>query len=274
MVMSVAESRRPYFPRENIRPPGALERYDLLNHEDSLSAVENAIGEGTLTRGSGDIAMGLLRFGGTQMFPGGAGLLYNHVFKHSFNTKYARQAVLEAVPLLKDSNINCILAPEHSSAIPAGIISAALGDIPIIKVRKNGEIHENPDEAFAVEVDSYTGGERDILMIERDRLIKITRMIEGDLNALLCDEIIDAGTMTLAIRSLVSQATQIGIPIGLKDIFSLMGKGYTGAVEKIKTESGIQPKVGLMIEDLGIGPSWISIPGVKDKALTFYEEKI
>lgn len=269
--MAIGEGGFPYFPRQIINPEGNLSRYRLLNYRESLQAVEEARNRGDITMGSASLVAGLLRYGGTHEFPGGPGLLYNHVLKHNFDTRAARPAIDEITEAIS-GKVNCILAPEHSSSIPAGIFSQALGDIPIFKIRKDSS---NGKKAVGAQLDSYTGGGRDTLVFELDRLEDAVTMVKGrSLRALLLDDIIDAGSMTKAIYSITIQARELNFPLSVREIYAFLEKKFTGARRIIEKETGIKVRSGLVIEDMGLNPGWIKITGIDNLALSFYQKNI
>jgi len=256
-----------YFSRDVINPPSVFEGYKFLTPQQSLEALSEAEHKGLIKRGEADLALGLLQLGGIAQFPGGLGLMYDDVYKNTFNTESAGQSLNEIEQSIS-GNVDCLLAPEHSGIIPAAQLAYLL-NVPIIKIKKNGQ---NNNNIFKAQVDSYTGGERDKLYIEQNRAVKSLREFSAKnqiCEMVLVDDILDTGAMTLAVDNIIEQMKDFGLSVSLKGVVALLEKKYTGAREKIKAELNIDVISGLVIEDIGLEPfPWMRIQGV-DSLLSF-----
>ncbi len=254
-----------HFRREVI-PPKSFP-YPRLEYAPSLSAVNEAAENGAMTPGSATLLKALLDQGGIARFPGGLGLAYNHIFKHTFDVPTAMPALVEMAQEIK-GRADVIIAPEHSAIIPAALMAAHL-NIPVIKVRKNGET----DSPFSVIIDSYTGGKPDILSVSRKQAASLGQILKnrGPLHkAWIVDEILDTGAMTEALAHLMGLLGGSGVPIKLEGAVSLMEKLYTGGRNKIQANLHMDVLTGVPIEDIGTDGNrmWLKVPAIP-QSLTF-----
>jgi len=254
-----------HFRREVI-PPKSYP-YPRLEYAPSLSAVDEAAATGAMTAGSATLLKALLDQGGIAQFPGGLGLAYNHIFKHTFDVPTALPALVEMAGKIK-GRADVIIAPEHSAIIPAALIAAHL-NIPVIKVRKNGET----GSPFSVLIDSYTGGKPDILSVSRKQAASLGQILKSRSplhRAWIVDEIFDTGAMTEALAHLMGLLRQSGVPVELEGAISLMEKLYTGARGKIRQTLHMDVLTGVPIEDIGTAGDrmWLKVPAIP-QSLTF-----
>lgn len=260
----------PYFPRPTIIPPDKDYMQSLMTPESSLKSIayERDVIH-SITRGTADLATGMVLYGGIGQYSGGIGLDYSRVYKEpNFKEEYAIGAIRE-IAESTGSEINCILAPERSAIKPAEVLAKLL-KVPLLVVKKNGYNLQSLRKIFGAYLDSYTHeGKRDLLCLSKDELTRIISN-KGKLFALLFDDIIDTGMMTIAVDQIVKQAQNYGIDIVLSEVCALFEKGYTGGRELIKRETGLVPKSGLVIEDIGLFPKqWMKIQSINEGSLSF-----
>lgn len=262
----MVESTVRHFPRETITPPGRI--YERLDPTASIYAVERACSNNYMTPGAANLLTGLLEFGNVKHFPGGDGLDYDRVYKRLYRTDMADAAMTEIAEKIGPT-ADVVLAPEHSAIVPAGHLASKL-KTPVVKVSKNGK-SESP---FAASLDSYTGGEQDVLSVAAEYVetLKQLRPKNGQtLEVWIVDEILDTGAMTEALAYLVDLMRESGLNIELKGAVALMEKTYTGARKKIEEKLHIDVLSGLLIDDIGgdmQNGTWIKVPGINE-ALTF-----
>lgn len=255
----------PYYPRENIQPPGLLKQYGYLNHQDSLEALKVA----SISQGARYLAEGILTQGGVTQFPGGPGLRYDTVFKRVYDTKLARPAIEETARNIHGLT-DAIALPERAGIIPGAQV-AWVNNLPVLYVAKNGVQSTNDVSA---QVDSYTGGGRDLLQVPFDHIAALCRKTNGITRIWTHDEMIDTGALVMAFADMVGQMEKAGFSVQLTGAGALIEKTYTRATVKIAQQLGIATFSVLQIEDLGLQPfSWIKIKGI-ERALTFSQENL
>ena len=251
----MTEKEVSYYSREIINPPG--KECLLVDFDGSMEALERS----DLTPGSKRLALGLLFHGGVVEFPGGIGLDYSKIFKYGYDPYFTEAAIREIAEQF-DGKVNGIICPDYSAIAPAVQLAVGMG-IPLVRIRKDGNNHNN---SFVVEVDSYTSEKRDTLGID-PKLFDL--FDEGEVDLLFMDEIIDTGKMARAVKGLIEQGREAGLQVNLSGVAALMEKTYTGAAENIMQETGLNPYGVLKIEDLGFNPcQWVKIKGI-DKGLVF-----
>lgn len=259
----------PYFPREVISPEQNPARWGVLSYADSIRAIERS----AITPGQRSFLGALLKKGGAKQFPGGLGLDYDYVFKKLFYPQESWTAIEEMAAKFA-GKVAVVLMPERSAVIPGVQFSEALGRIPVIRMEKNGGWRETD---FAFQVDSYTGGGRDTISVERQVVEAVVRERAGDkpVNLLLVDEIIDTGGMAMGVggnEGFVGQCCRVGLPVRLVGVAALMEKSYTGAAVKLRQELGIEVVSAVKIEDIWLNfsdyGSGIKVAGI-EQGLSF-----
>lgn len=252
-----------YFPRDIIPPPGRLNNHEILDPSQSLEAVRRS----DLSLGAKYLLQGLLQYGGgVKQFKGGIGLDYDSVFKRFFNTGYFKRSSQEMAFQIERTEANIILAPERSAIIPAAQI-AHITNLPVLYLVKNGE---KSDTTIIAEVDSYTGGGRDRIELDRKILSRVLAEMKGRLRGYMIDEMLDCGSMSMAVHDITEQAQSESFDMELVGIGSLMEKIYTGAADAVEKKTKIRPSSVVQFEDMGLNPfSWIKVAGVEG-ALTYF----
>lgn len=247
----------PKIDRTVVNPPGAFDKYFVAGPEVSKKLIEDS----SLTLGAKDLLQALLTDGTVLKFGDAVGLGYDFVFKQYFDTLSAESSLNEIADKIRGS-VDVIIAPEDSAIVPGGQLALLLG-VPIVRVNKN---RSDTTDCYSVQIPSYTQGKKDVMSVNR---IAFEKAAATGGRMFLLDEIIDCGTMTLAIQALITQAANAKIPVKLVGAGALMEKTFTGAKKRIKNELGFDLIGVLKIEDLGLKPQpWVKIEGI-EQALTF-----
>jgi len=259
----------PYFPRRLASPPQEYERLTLLSYSESLRTLT----EVDLTPAQQVFLSALLQEGSVKQFPGGLGLDYDYVFKRLYYPQFTRE-IIEQIAVPFQGKVDAVLMPERSAIIPGVQVATALGkEVLIIRLEKNGN---NSEPCFAFQVDSYTGGGRDTISVQKEAIVRLVRWIKENrgfhqpARVLLVDEIIDTGAMARGVGSqggLVGQCCQEGLSLELSGVAALMEKTYTQAAQNLQEELRVPVVSGLQIEDL-----WLSSscgPGIKISGIEY-----
>ncbi len=265
------EGSIPHIKRTFIRPPGFLERPEMLGSYGLYlpEEVDGAIEKSNLVSPGGKTLLrGLREMGGVALFGTGEeydlGLNYGALYKTKVDEKIVPvleelAASMQGVADKRGYSVHAVLAPETSGVAQAKVFSSFLKGTECHPVKKNRDF-----SPIKVALDSYTKGKTDILSLATEMLASL--QAEGKTNIVLSDDIIDAGFMSQTVTLLLQLAQEQGYDVHLVGIVAPIEKTYTGAREHIQETLGDIPVISaLQIEDIGLlndTQAWIKVFGI------------
>lgn len=241
--------------------------------------------------------LGLLRTGGTRVFPGGGvGIEYGSLLKTAVHPVDVGVHVAEAAVHLRERRVDLLLVP-GMSGYPIGSLYAFAANLPAILLKKSTlssvVAAASPPGSFVIP--SYTG-EGDVVMsadsaAALDVVATIcARQLAGQseverphivLRCAGADDIIDKATMSRAVGE---SATAIGltaasawlarhrrntgearlIDIGVEVVawVTPLIKGYNRPQEHLRSAFGIEAFAGINILGLSLDPPAIDVEGI------------
>ena len=261
------------------------------------SEIDAVIAASPLSDGAKDLLRGLLRLGGTRLFPGGGlGIEYGSLLKTAARPEYIARHVAEAAAHLQQRQVDLLLVP-GMSGYPVGAMYSVVAGIPAVLLKKAtlaGDGQETyPAGAFIIP--SYTG-EGDVVMHADPAAVQ--DMVESivapqlaaqrdaerprlTLRAAGADDIIDKATMSRAVcesavvigqssiatflaryRAETGDRRQIETEVKVVAWVTPLIKGYNQPQEHIQRSFDILPFAGINVTSVHHDPPALGIEGV------------
>ena len=163
-----------------------------------------------------------------EVFPGGI-LKVDSFLNHQIDPQLISEMAKELKRLFADAGVNKILTIE-ASGIALAVMAGLEFRVPVVFAKKS-KTRNISDELFSVEVESFTHGNTNTVVVSRDYL-------DGGDRVLIVDDFLATGAALVGLKALVEQAggTVVGAGIAIE-------KAFQGGGDKLRAQ-------GMRIESL------------------------
>lgn len=159
--------------------------------------------------------------------PGGI-LKVDNFLNHQIDTQLLYEMALEIKRLFEGEEINKILTIEASGIAAAAMTGYVLG-CPLVFAKKS-KSRNISDEVYAVEVESFTHGNTNTVIVSKEYLN------EGD-RVLIIDDFLATGAALIGLSALVEQAGAVTVGAGIMVEKVFQGGGNALRAKGMRIES-------------------------------------